>query len=350
MTKSRAGALVISLDFELQWGVRDHYRSDSPYRANLLGARRVVPQLLDLFEEFGIAATWATVGFLFAESRAELLEFAPAVRPAYARPGMDPYAEQIGEDEGEDPLHFAPSLLAEIGRRPGQEIGCHTFSHYYCQEAGASPEAFRADLESAVALAARRGIRLESLVFPRNQVTAESLEVLRALRFRTYRGAETGWMYQTSPALRNQPHRRLGRWVDQHRAPASRLVSWDRVQPERGLANVPGSQFFRPFGPTPSRLDRFRLGQMKRAVVRAAESGQIFHLWWHPHNFGRYPEENLAALRSLLVTWAECRHRFGFDSFSMAGAAAAAWEGSKDAILAGSLSSAQQYLPSGRAS
>ncbi len=341
MTEQRAGALVISLDFELQWGVRDHYRSDSPYRANILGARRVIPQLLDLFEEFGIAATWATVGFLFAESRAELLEFAPALRPAYPRPELDPYAELIGEDEDADPLHFAPSLLAQIRCRPGQEIGCHTFSHFYCQEEGASAPALRADLESAVALAARRGIQLESIVFPRNQVTGEALDVLRALGFGTYRGAESGWMYRTSPALRNQPHRRLGRLIDQHRVPFSRLVSWDQVWSGRQLANVPGSQFFRPFGPARPRLDQFRLRRMKRALVQAAQCGKIFHLWWHPHNFGRYPEHNLAALRSLLETWSECRDRYGFRSLSMAGAAAAARGESEPSILAGSAGSGQ---------
>ena len=59
------GALVISLDFELHWGVRDKRPVDGPYRENLLGAREAIPQMLDLFEEFGVAATWATVGFLF---------------------------------------------------------------------------------------------------------------------------------------------------------------------------------------------------------------------------------------------------------------------------------------------
>jgi hypothetical protein len=38
---SLQGALVISLDFELHWGVRDK-RSVASYRENLLGARRAV--------------------------------------------------------------------------------------------------------------------------------------------------------------------------------------------------------------------------------------------------------------------------------------------------------------------
>src|SRR6266487_5798938 len=58
------GALVISLDFELLWGVRDK-RTIADYGANILGVRRVIPALLDLFAERNIACTWATVGLLF---------------------------------------------------------------------------------------------------------------------------------------------------------------------------------------------------------------------------------------------------------------------------------------------
>ncbi len=58
------GALVISLDFELIWGVRDQ-RTIADYGANILGVRRVVPVLLDFFAERNIACTWATVGLLF---------------------------------------------------------------------------------------------------------------------------------------------------------------------------------------------------------------------------------------------------------------------------------------------
>ena len=86
------GALVISLDFELHWGVRDKCALDGPYRENLLGARRAIPLLLDLFEEFDVAATWATVGFLFARSRREREQFSPAVRPHYADARLDAYS------------------------------------------------------------------------------------------------------------------------------------------------------------------------------------------------------------------------------------------------------------------
>ena len=70
---SAQGALVISLDFELVWGVRGEFGADGgDYRPNLLGARNAIPRLLDLFAEFEISATWATVGMLMAHTREEL--------------------------------------------------------------------------------------------------------------------------------------------------------------------------------------------------------------------------------------------------------------------------------------
>ena len=76
------GTFVVSLDFELHWGVRDH-RTVAEYRENLLGVRRAIPALLALFSEFGIRATWATVGFLFFESIDELRAALPTELPRY---------------------------------------------------------------------------------------------------------------------------------------------------------------------------------------------------------------------------------------------------------------------------
>jgi hypothetical protein len=77
------GAFVISLDFELMWGVRDK-RTIADYGCNILGVRQAVPALLDLFATRQIACTWATVGFLFCADKDELMASLPARLPAYA--------------------------------------------------------------------------------------------------------------------------------------------------------------------------------------------------------------------------------------------------------------------------
>ena len=65
------GILVVSLDFELFWGVRDK-KAISDYGANILRVRTVVPRLLALFEKYEVHVTWATVGFLFFSTYNEL--------------------------------------------------------------------------------------------------------------------------------------------------------------------------------------------------------------------------------------------------------------------------------------
>ena len=91
------GAFVISLDFELHWGVRDHRPLSRAECSRLLAARAAVPRILDLFEEFSISATWATVGMLFARSRDEAHAFAPYHKPNYSDSRLDPFREQFGK-------------------------------------------------------------------------------------------------------------------------------------------------------------------------------------------------------------------------------------------------------------
>ncbi|MCX7783508.1 MAG: hypothetical protein N2318_07660, partial [Meiothermus sp.] len=110
-----SGIFTISLDFELYWGVRDKLPLEQ-YRANLLGVRQAVPALLDLFSKYEIHATWAVVGFLFFESKAQLLENLPRRKPHYTNASLSPYSvlNQIGHDEHDDPYHYAPSLVRRI--------------------------------------------------------------------------------------------------------------------------------------------------------------------------------------------------------------------------------------------
>jgi len=82
-----SGALVISLDFELNWGVRDKRRL-SDYGRNILGGRKAIPLLLDLFAARRIAATWATVGLAFCGTKDKLIAALPPLRPDYADPRL----------------------------------------------------------------------------------------------------------------------------------------------------------------------------------------------------------------------------------------------------------------------
>ncbi len=171
-------AMVISLDFELYWGMR-HLPSVNSYVRNLIGARIAIPAILELFREYGIHATWATVGFLFFERTSQLLKIAPTRRPLYKNTKLDPYSDLPPESEHEtsDSIFFAPSLIRMIAKTTNQEIATHSFSHYYSFEDGADIESFRADLHSAQRAARLSNFEVTSLVFPKNQERRDFLEV-----------------------------------------------------------------------------------------------------------------------------------------------------------------------------
>jgi peptidoglycan/xylan/chitin deacetylase (PgdA/CDA1 family) len=316
---ARPGALVVSLDFELHWGVRDRLTTDA-YRANLLGARDAVPAMLRLFTEFGVHATWATVGLLFFESKRAMLDGIPARRPAYAHRGLSPYdaLDEVGRDEEDDPFHFAPSLIRQIAATPHQEIGTHTFSHYYCLEPGQSPEDFRDDLAAAVEVARRTvGETPSSIAFPRNQYAEPYLTVCRESGLDAYRGSCDAWAYRPRGVEEERLLRRGLRLADAYLP----LVD-ARPRPRRDAGDcptdVPGSRYLRPYSAVLRHLEPLRLRRIETDLTRAAFERRRFHLWWHPHDFGRHLAENLANLRRLLAHFARLRDAYGMESLTMA--------------------------------
>ena len=307
---------MVSLDFELYWGVRDHRRLDGRERNRLLAARGVVPEVLAAFRDHDIRATWATVGFLFARSREEALACRPDQVPHYRQAELDPYIEQMGRDESEDPFRFAPSLIREIEQVAGQEIGSHSYSHYYSLEAGQSEKEFSADVASAKRIAENSGYQLTSYVFPRNQVRRRYLPILQQAGFHAYRGTEPA--ASKAPVTYHEQRRPLLR--------ALRLADayWDLNGPQTvafpqggGLARVAASRYLRPFSPALRALESVRLRRIATAMKSAATEGRIFHLWWHPEDFAGRPDRNIEFLRKVLNTFDKCRRNDGMASLSM---------------------------------
>jgi hypothetical protein len=326
MPANLPGTFVISLDFELHWGVRDH-RSVTEYRENLLGVRQAVPQMLELFAPYGVHATWATVGFLFFEKKSELVAGLPARRPQYDDSALSPYAEieTIGEDEGADPFHYGASLLKLIRQTPGQEIATHTFSHYFCLEKGQTVADFESDLEAAQRAAASFGLgenALQSLVFPRNQSNPQYLEACRRAGIVCYRGNQRSDLYAATDTHSDKNLlKRALRLVDAY-LPVTGLsaASLSEIADGRSSAvpvDVPASRFLRPYSPALRWFEPLRLGRIEREMTKAAKNGLIYHLWWHPHNFGANTAVNIAGLERLLRHFARLRREHGMESRTM---------------------------------
>ena len=315
----RPGALVISLDFELHWGIRDHVTRDDAHYVRLPEARNAVADMLDVFVARHIRATWATVGFLFAETRDEVDAHVPHERPTYLRAELDPYVEAIGIDEEHDPEHLAGSLVELIGSSAGQEVGSHTFSHYYCLEPGQNEANFRADLAAAQAIARLRGFELTSLVLPRNQWnTAYTAAVLDA-GFNCIRGSQRSWGHRARQQSDQSILQRGARLADTYMGVSPPpTTAWQSVLLPSGLCDVPASAFLRPFDPARKHLEPLRLARLRSGLRHAAKHGRIFHLWWHPHNFSQHQSENFVVLEQVLDEFDRLSASEGMLSLAMA--------------------------------
>jgi len=310
------GALIVSLDFELYWGVSDQHPLDAAERSRLQTARQVVPALLQLFDNYGIHATWATVGMLFADSRAEAESFKPALRPQYQDPKLDPYNQNLGASEEEDPYHFAPSLIAQIARTAGQEIASHSFSHYYGMEGGQELESFAADVESAVKIAAAKGYTLNSFVFPRNQVNPAYLPTLQKLGFSCYRDTERVAIKGSSNfANQQKPWKRIGRLMDSYlNIFGAQLSEAEMLQ---GLLCTRSSRYLRPYAPWCAAFTGQLQHRIQGQIKAAASTGKLFHLWWHPEDFALFPEDNLRVLEGVLQYFDQLRNSHKMHSWNM---------------------------------
>ena len=275
-----------------------------------------------MFTRYGIHATWATVGLIYFKNAAELKQHLPEIQPEYRNESLSPYKYLKQHENIDDHYHFAPDLIERIWNTPGQEIGTHSFSHYYCLEEGQTAESFKADMQAAIKTAADRGIKTESLVFPRNQWNPEYLPILDEMGIKCYRGCENSWLHKAVNQQGESKFRRALRLVDayvnltgHHTYPVEACVT------DRPL-NIPASRFLRPYSRKLAVLDGLRLRRIKKAMTHAAKTGQIFHLWWHPHNFGVRTQSNLGLLEEVIAHYAELKTQYAYQSASMGGIAA----------------------------
>jgi len=141
----------------------------------------------------------------------------------------------------------------------------------------------------------RFGAPPKSLVFPRNQHAF--LHVVRASSIRIWRGNATPWYYECNEASTNRSIPRALRLLDS-------LNPWARRSSVLEGDMTRASLFLRTNLPTP--LWTLHKARIQRELD-SLRPGEIFHLWWHPHNLGAQTATRLARVREILDIVAEKR-------------------------------------------
>lgn len=316
----KSGALVISIDYELLWGVRDHLTATSCYaQQNILGERVAIPRLLDLFDVYGVRTTWAVVGLACLGKSNDRVGLDPLIKPDYRNKMLSPYLELTGTSETDDPLHFGESMVRQVMSRNTHEIASHTYSHYYCMEPGQDKESFAADCKAFSAVSSKMGFRARSIVFPRNQSNPAYTGTLLAEGIDTYRGNPAHWAYASVASAGQGIVRRAARLIDACLPiGGDRTYGWDAIEEPSGMNNVRASFFLRPSRHQSGLLDGARISRIKKSMQHAAKQGRLVHLWFHPHNVGVDIDANISNLTCLLDYFSMLKEQFGMLSLTMA--------------------------------
>ncbi|MEK7639438.1 MAG: polysaccharide deacetylase family protein [Patescibacteria group bacterium] len=321
---TQQGTLVISLDFELMWGMFDKVTHEE-YGTHLDGVWEAIPLLLRTFRDRDIHATWATVGLLMHEGVENLFQSVTLVKdkPHFEQPSYSAYFHLHKETVEKFPQRYlASELVRAIVDTPYQELASHTFAHFYCKEAMADTEnakrSWEADIQAQTKVSSIFQREMRSIVFPRNQWTSDALVALQEHGYKVYRGTESHLLYR--PRKDSEQHLGLRglRLLDAYlNLSGHHTYDFAQFPQTEKLINVPASRFLRPYSRRLAWLEPLKLARITSAMTHAAKHGEVFHLWWHPHNFGVHQKENIAQLTHLLDHFAQLEKQYGMTSRTM---------------------------------
>jgi hypothetical protein len=178
---------------------------------------------------------------------------------------------------------------------------------------GPSLESFRADIRAAQSAGRRFGIDIKSIVFPRNQVNMTHLRVCAEEGLIAYRGVESDPYVSAGSSMVDRARRLVDSYINLAGACCGVPKEVDGLR----IVTVPQSRFLRPCNPHLRQLDGLRLRRILSSMTFAAQNQLLFHLWWHPHNFGANTDLNVSFLRAILEHYRQLEQKFEFQSSTM---------------------------------
>lgn len=309
------GQFIVSLDFEGLWGsIGGLSEATVKGFANRVSKNPVViPRLLGLFEKYNIHCTWAVVGAMLCKNKEEVLSMLDKdVRYSDWGISMKEYIKGIEDNN----VYFFPELIKLVSETAGQEIGSHTFTHFYANEKGVDDEMLRQEMELSRKMLNELGVEARTLIMPRNQVEGLDDEILKETGFTIVRGRAGG-------PLKPKMVKKVLNFADAYFPLIKRPFALEEIGKE-GIQNVKASILFRPYFKKLSFMEPFKLWRIKLAMKRAAKKGECFHLWFHPHNVANNMDRNFATLESIFKYYNHLNKKYGFRSVTMSECAALA--------------------------
>lgn len=313
------GILVVSLDFELYWGLAGWNQERlAAYRPNVEGAVNALKRILQTFSNYGIKCTVGFVGGINYKNLKYYLQDAPVLRPSYTNEQFSSYnllLKLVEDGVIKENLLFRQDIISELKKNTLVELASHTFSHYYALEDGQTIEQFNSDIKASVDSARVHGLDLKSIIFPRNQIPYSYYRVCVENGLTHIRGNEESYLYRSESTPSKYDIKRVLRIVDSYINLTGHHTYKDILQGH--LCDVKASRFFRPYNAKLKLLEPLKVRRIKKDIQDAAMNKKIYHLWWHPHNFGINTDKNIKQLESICQCFAEMQNKYGMQSLFM---------------------------------
>ena len=312
---NNTGIFCISLDYELFWGVRDVF--DDSYFNHIFSTNNSVPRMLELFKQNDISATWAVVAFLLLNKKSlRCIKNKIKIFPQYVNKKQDPYQDMDNLINLEDQLLFAVNNVNKIKSTAHQEIASHTASHIYVLDLINKIEAFEEDLRLSKNIFNDNLVDIKSIIFPRNQFDDETIKCCHKYDITCFRDNQKHFIYEACSGQSNGFFKRLFRLADSYinifGMHTHKLMDLKVIN---NCLGIPASMMLRPVR---GRIfDAFHLRRIKKSMKYAAKNNELFHLWWHPHNFGNSVDKNIKNLQEIVSYYKELERDYGFKSLNM---------------------------------
>jgi hypothetical protein len=273
------GYFLFSLDFELAIGRFDQdLRRKKMFSEDGSNERKTILRLIELFEEYNIVGTWATVGHLLYDK----CEYC-VVCPLMDWKGK--YSSFNDVYNTSNPLWYGRDIVeALLHKGIRQEIAFHGFSHKIFDEHLMSSKQAEIEVQEWLRVAERIGVIPHAVIFPRHVVG--HLDILRKAGIICYRGEpKRSWLIQ------NKIFGRYIKAIDQILG-LSNLPIFDLANnQDHGMVTLFSSQcFFDLNRRFELFLDYFNLHNLRfRRIIRgikyAADEKKMIHIWAHPCDF-----------------------------------------------------------------
>ncbi len=263
----RKSGLIISIDFELDWG---YTNQENPLTEDEIC--KGLDSLIALLNKYQIKSTWAIVGQLFNKNK---------------------------DDNSKRRLQWITKNLKENDLI---EIGSHTYNHIFCEEA--SNELIEEDFSLMKDVAKDNNNDFKSIVFPRNQFNKANLNLIKKYSYTHYRSVLEKWYLKTNKySNESKIKRNLIRIFD--------MLPFNRdaiIISKNKLTSISDSRFFR-FFPTSLMgkiISKIYLLVLKHELRQCIKRGNLYHIWFHPHNIIKKPN-GLKELNSFLKYFASLK-------------------------------------------